>query len=213
MENKVVILSAPSGCGKTTILQALMKKGLPLEFSISATSRPKRANEEDGKDYYFFTPEQFQEKIRQQAFLEWNEVYTNQFYGTLMSEIERIACNGNHVIFDVDVKGGLSIKERFGKSALAIFVMPPSLEALRERLLHRGTETPESLEKRLQRAGYEISFSKQFDYVLVNDDLEKAIDEAYTCILSFLEGKEMPGSDNAGKSGPNNPEKSGPNSL
>lgn len=186
MEHKVVILSAPSGCGKTTILQALIQKGLPLEFSISATSRPKRSNEVDGKDYYFFTPEQFQEKIKQQAFLEWNEVYSGQYYGTLLSEINRIAQNGNHVIFDVDVKGGLSIKERFGKSALAIFVMPPSMEALKQRLVNRGTETADSLEKRLQRADYEISFSNQFDYILVNDDLTTAIAEARECILRFF---------------------------
>ena len=186
MENKVVILSAPSGCGKTTILKALMARQLPLEFSVSATSRQKREGEQDGRDYYFFTPEQFREKVEQGAFLEWNEVYTGQYYGTLLSEVDRIAQNGHHVIFDVDVKGGLSIKERFGERALAVFVMPPSIEVLRQRLLNRGTETPESVGKRLERADYEISFSKQFDYVLVNDDLETAIREAYGLIADFL---------------------------
>ena len=172
MENKVIILSAPSGCGKTTILKALMARQLPLEFSVSATSRDMRAGEKDGCDYYFFTPEQFMEKVDAGEFLEWNEVYAGQYYGTLLSEVDRIARNGRHVIFDVDVKGGLSIKDRFGDRALAVFVMPPSIDVLRQRLLNRGTETPESVEKRLQRAGYEISFSNQFDYVLVNDDLE-----------------------------------------
>ena len=186
MENKVVILSAPSGCGKTTILKALMARQLPLEFSVSATSRQKREGETDGRDYYFFTPEQFREKVEQGAFLEWNEVYTGQYYGTLLSEVDRIAQNGRHVIFDVDVKGGLSIKERFGERALAVFVMPPSIDVLRQRLLNRGTETPESVEKRLQRAGYEISFSKEFDYVLVNDDLETAIREVYGLVSQFL---------------------------
>ena len=135
-------MSAPSGCGKTTILKALMARQLPLEFSVSATSRQKREGEQDGRDYYFFTPEQFREKVEQGAFLEWNEVYTGQYYGTLLSEVDRIAQNGHHVIFDVDVKGGLSIKERFGERALAVFVMPPSIEVLRQRLLNRGTETP-----------------------------------------------------------------------
>ncbi|MBR6919602.1 MAG: guanylate kinase [Bacteroidales bacterium] len=186
MENKVIILSAPSGCGKTTILKALMARQLPLEFSVSATSRQKRDGEADGRDYYFFTPEQFMEKVDAGEFLEWNEVYAGQYYGTLLSEVDRIAGNGHHVIFDVDVKGGLSIKERFGDRALAVFVMPPSIEVLRQRLLSRGTETPESVEKRLQRADYEISFSKQFDYVLVNDDLDTAIREAYNLVNGFL---------------------------
>lgn len=186
MENKVIILSAPSGCGKTTILKALMARQLPLEFSVSATSRQKREGEKDGRDYYFFTPEQFMEKVDAGEFLEWNEVYAGQYYGTLLSEVDRIAGNGHHVIFDVDVKGGLSIKERFGDRALAVFVMPPSIEVLRQRLLSRGTETPESVEKRLQRADYEISFSKQFDYVLVNDDLDTAIREAYNLVSGFL---------------------------
>lgn len=186
MENRVIILSAPSGCGKTTLLKALMERGLPLEFSVSATSRQKREGETDGRDYYFFTPEQFKEKVAQEAFLEWNEVYPGQFYGTLLSEVDRIAQNGHHVIFDVDVKGGLSIKERFGPRALAVFVMPPSIEVLRQRLLNRGTETPESVEKRLKRADYEISFSNRFDYVLVNDDLDAAIREAYGLISGFL---------------------------
>ncbi|MBP5395813.1 MAG: guanylate kinase [Bacteroidales bacterium] len=187
MENKVIILSAPSGCGKTTILKALMARQLPLEFSVSATSRDMRAGEKDGCDYYFFTPEQFMEKVDAGEFLEWNEVYAGQYYGTLLSEVDRIARNGRHVIFDVDVKGGLSIKDRFGDRALAVFVMPPSIDVLRQRLLNRGTETPESVEKRLQRAGYEISFSNQFDYVLVNDDLEKAIGEAYSLVSRFLQ--------------------------
>ncbi len=186
MENKVVILSAPSGCGKTTILKALMTYGLSLEFSISATSRQRREGEVDGKDYYYFTPEQFKAKVAAQEFLEWNEVYAGQYYGTLLSEVDRIGAHGHHVIFDVDVKGGLSIKQHFGDRALAVFVMPPSIEELQHRLQGRGTETPESIQKRLQRADYEISFSKQFDYVLVNDDLDKAIREARTLIEDFL---------------------------
>lgn len=186
MENKVVILSAPSGSGKTTILKALMEKGLPLEFSISATSRNMREGEVDGRDYYFFTPEQFKEKVEIGEFLEWNEVYDNQYYGTLLSEIDRIGRNKNYVIFDVDVQGGISIKKYFGESALAIFVMPPSMEVLRQRLIKRGTETGESIEERLKRADFEISFSKDFDKILVNDDLEKAIDEAYVLVHDFI---------------------------
>lgn len=185
-ENKVVILSAPSGCGKTTILKALMERGLPLEFSVSATSRQKRTGEVDGKDYYYFTPEQFKAKVEAQEFLEWNEVYAGQYYGTLLSEIDRIAANGKHVIFDVDVQGGLSIKERFGSRALAVFVMPPSIGTLEQRLLSRGTESPESIGRRLERASFEMSFSKRFDYVLINDDLDKAIAEAYRLIEDFL---------------------------
>lgn len=186
-ENKVVILSAPSGCGKTTILKALMERGLPLEFSVSATSRQKREGEVDGKDYYYFTPQQFMAKVDAQDFLEWNEVYAKQYYGTLLSEIDRIAVNGKHVIFDVDVQGGLSIKEKFGARALSMFVMPPSIETLEQRLLSRGTESPESIGKRLERASFEMSLSNRFDYVLINDDLNKAIEEAYDRIKGFLE--------------------------
>ena len=186
MENKVLILSAPSGCGKTTILKALMARQLPLEFSVSATSRQKREGETDGRDYYFFTPEQFREKVEQGAFLEWNEVYTGQYYGTLLSEVDRIAQNGRHVIFDVDVLGGLNLKKIFGDKALAVFIQPPTVEALRERLCGRGTEDEASLKKRLAKAEYELSFADQFDTVIVNDILKTAQEEAVEKVNAFL---------------------------
>ena len=186
MENKVIILSAPSGCGKTTILKALMARQLPLEFSVSATSRQKREGETDGRDYYFFTPEQFMEKVDAGEFLEWNEVYAGQYYGTLLSEVDRIAGNGHHVIFDVDVKGGLSIKERFGDRALAVFVMPPSIEVLRQRLIGRGTDSAEAIAERVAKAEEEMTYEDKFDYVLVNDDLAEAYADAERVVDDFL---------------------------
>ena len=188
MKGKLVIISAPSGSGKSTIINWLMQEHpeLNLCFSISCTSRAPRGTEQNGVEYFFLTLEEFKTKIDNGEFLEYEEVYEGRFYGTLKEQVERQRMNGENVVFDVDVKGGLSIKGCFGDRALAVFVMPPSIEVLRQRLLSRGTETPESVEKRLQRADYEISFSKQFDYVLVNDDLETAINEAYGLISGFL---------------------------
>ena len=187
MNEKIIIFSAPSGSGKTTILKALIQSDLHLAFSISATSRQQRKDESDGKDYYFFTPEQFKKELINGSFIEWQEVYENQFYGTLKTEIDRLFSLKKNVVFDVDVLGGLNLKRIFGDKAFAIFIMPPSLETLESRLLNRGTETEESLRKRLQKAAYELSFAHDFDYILVNDNLEESIETAHRIILEFLE--------------------------
>ncbi|MBP7103065.1 MAG: guanylate kinase [Bacteroidales bacterium] len=189
MNEKIIIFSAPSGSGKTTILKRLIQSDLQLEFSISATSREQRNDEVNGKDYYFFTSQQFNEEIKKGSFLEWQEVYKNQFYGTLLSEIDRLHAQKKNVVFDVDVLGGLNIKKYYGSNALALFILPPSLDVLRERLIKRGTETEESLEKRLKKAVYEISFKDQFDVVLVNDQLESTVDKAYEIVSAFLNSK------------------------
>ena len=173
---KVVIFSAPSGAGKTTLVRHLLEQGLPLEFSISACSRAPRANEQDGKDYHFLSPTDFKEKIAGNAFLEWEEVYEDMLYGTLKSEVERIWANGKQVIFDVDVVGGINIKKQFGEQALSIFVGPPSIADLKIRLERRGTETTESLLKRLDKAAEEMAQQDAFDIVIMNDDLD-------TCLL------------------------------
>ncbi|MDR1878333.1 MAG: guanylate kinase, partial [Bacteroidales bacterium] len=176
---KLIIFSAPSGTGKTTIVRHLLQSGLPLAFSVSATNRPKRENEINGNDYYFFTTKRFKEKIQNNDFLEWEEVYPNQFYGTLLSEIERIWATGKHVLFDVDVVGGLNIKNKYPDRSLAVFLMPPSLDTLKERLMYRGTETEESIRKRKDKAEYELSFADKFDEVIINDDLHAAQNQAY----------------------------------
>lgn len=185
-KGKLVIFSAPSGSGKTTIVKHLLSLNLGLEFSVSATSRPLRGTEIDGKDYYFLTVEEFKKKIVNDEFLEWEEVYEGKFYGTLKSEVERIRNKGNHVIFDVDVVGGCDIKKYFGNEALAVFVQPPSINELRNRLIARGTDTPEVIESRVAKAEYELTFAPQFDVILVNDNLEKALAEAEKIMLNFL---------------------------
>ncbi|MBX2972545.1 MAG: guanylate kinase [Flavobacteriales bacterium] len=184
---KCIIISAPSGAGKTTIVRSLLKQGLRLAFSVSATSRAKRNYEVDGQDYFFITAEEFQQRIARDAFIEWEEVYPGQYYGTLRSEIDRIWANGSSAIFDVDVVGGLDLKKYFGDRALAIFISPPSVEALEQRLLSRGTETPESLKKRVDKAAHEMTFAPQFDAVVVNDTLEHACEEARTLVTRFLD--------------------------
>lgn len=187
MKGKLIIFSAPSGAGKTTLVKNLLATGdLNLEFSISACSRSKREGEVDGKDYYFLSVEDFKQKIKNNEFLEWEEVYEDQFYGTLLSEVDRIWANGNHAIFDVDVVGGLNIKKNFPEDALAIFVMPPSLEVLNERLVGRLTESEESLKRRLLKAEHELSFADQFDVQVVNEVKEVACEEARKLILDFL---------------------------
>ena len=186
MSGKLIIFSAPSGAGKTTIVRHLLDKNLNLEFSISATSRGMRHCETNGKDYYFLTPEEFRSKIDNDEFLEWEEVYSGTFYGTLKSEIERIRKKGKNVIFDVDVVGGCNIKKYYGDDALAVFVQPPSVEELRNRLVSRSTDAPEVIEKRVAKAAYELTFSSQFDYIIVNDDLAKAFEEAEKCIREFV---------------------------
>lgn len=186
MKGKLIIFSAPSGAGKTTIVHRILQSRSDLEFSISACSRPMRVNEKDGVDYYFISAAEFRKKIKNNEFLEWEEVYENCFYGTLKAEVERIWNNGKHVIFDVDVKGGLNIKNYGKEKALSVFIMPPSLEELEIRLKNRSTESPESLKKRLDKTEYEITFADEFDVVIINDDLENAVDKAKIEVNNFL---------------------------
>ncbi len=187
MQGKLIIFSAPSGAGKTTIVHHLLTQDLNLEFSVSATSRVKRHTETDGKDYYFLSAEEFRNKIENNEFLEWEEVYNGTYYGTLKSEIERIRSAGKNVIFDVDVVGGCNIKKYYGDSALAVFVQPPSVQELRKRLVSRSTDSPEIIEKRVAKAEFELTFSNQFDCIIVNDDLAKAFEDAEQCIRKFIE--------------------------
>ncbi|HPW62714.1 MAG TPA: guanylate kinase [Cyclobacteriaceae bacterium] len=179
MAGKALIFSAPSGSGKTTIVKHLLKNNSDLGFSISASTRDRRGRtEQDGKDYHFLTPEEFKEKIDNDEFIEWEEVYAGNFYGTLKTEIERIWSEGKNVIFDVDVKGGINLKKYFGENALAVFVKVPSIEILKARLQERGTESEESLSRRLFKAKFEMTFQDKFDVVLVNEDLDKSLSEA-----------------------------------
>lgn len=186
MEGKLLIFCAPSGAGKSTIVQHLMKVEPTLAFSISCTSRKPRQGELNGREYHFISPEQFRELIENKEFVEWEEVYPDQFYGTLISEVERIWSEGFHALFDIDVMGGLNLKESFGEKALSIFVKPPSMEVLEERLRSRGTENEESLQKRIGKAAHELSFAPRFDRILVNDSLEKALAEAEVLLSEFL---------------------------
>lgn len=179
MSGKALIFSAPSGSGKTTIVKHLLKNNPDLGFSISASTRDKRGRtEKQGKDYYFLSPEEFKKKIDENEFIEWEEVYEGNFYGTLKSEIERIWKEGKNVIFDVDVKGGISLKQYFGDRALAIFVKVPSLEVLEERLKQRSTESEDSLSRRLFKAKFEMTFQDKFDRILLNEDLPASLAEA-----------------------------------
>lgn len=182
----MLIFCAPSGAGKSTIVQHLMKVDPTLAFSISCTSRKPRQGELNGREYHFISPEQFRELIENKEFVEWEEVYPDQFYGTLISEVERIWSEGFHALFDIDVMGGLNLKESFGEKALSIFVKPPSMEVLEERLRSRGTENEESLQKRIGKAAHELSFAPRFDRILVNDSLEKALAEAEVLLSEFL---------------------------
>lgn len=186
MKGKLIIFSAPSGAGKTTIVKHLLQKNLNLEFSVSATSREPRVNEINGKDYYFLSNDEFQQKVKNDEFLEWEEVYKGICYGTLKSEVERICDNSKNVIFDVDVFGGLNIKKFYGDEALAIFVQPPSVEELRNRLISRSTETEEKIQMRIAKAEYELSFAGQFDVIIINNDLMLACREAENLISGFL---------------------------
>ena len=186
MKGKLIIFSAPSGAGKTTIVRHLLEKDFNLEFSVSATSRNPRPNEKNGKDYYFLTLEEFIKRVGNNEFLEWEEVYKGICYGTLKSEVERIRNQGKNVIFDVDVVGGLNIKKYYGDEALAVFVQPPSVEELKKRLTQRSTETDDKIAMRIAKAEHELSFAPQFDVVLVNDNLEQAFTEAEKVIAGFL---------------------------
>ena len=186
MEGKAIIFSAPSGSGKTTIVRHLLEKNPDLGFSISASTRDKRGRTEThGKDYYFLSPEDFKAKIDDDAFIEWEEVYEGNFYGTLKSEIDRIWKKGKNVIFDVDVKGGLNLKKYFGKKALSVFVKVPSMDVLKERLKDRGTESEESLSRRLFKAKFEMGFQNKFDVVLINENLDKSLAEAQRLYNEF----------------------------
>jgi len=186
-QGKLIVFSAPSGSGKTTIVRHLLKqKELNLEFSISATSREKRGKEEEGKDYYFLSFEDFKKKIKNDEFLEWEEVYRDNFYGTLKSEIERIWAMGKHVIFDIDVSGGLRIKRKYPEQTLAIFVKPPSIDELKIRLKKRETESADKINMRVAKASAELATAPLFDAIIVNEDLEKALAESYTLVSNFI---------------------------
>jgi guanylate kinase len=186
MKGKLIIFSAPSGAGKTTIVRQLLDKNLNLEFSVSATSRAPRPNELHGRDYYFLTLDEFKTRVAKGEFLEWEEVYTGICYGTLKSEVDKICDSGKNVIFDVDVVGGLNIKRQFGERALAIFVQPPSVDELLIRLKARSTETEEKIAIRIAKAELELSFASQFDVILVNEQLENAVAEAEILVRNFI---------------------------
>jgi guanylate kinase len=185
-KGKLIIFSAPSGAGKTTIVKHLLQQNYNLEFSISATSRSPRHTESHGKDYYFLTNEEFQKKVGKNEFLEWEEVYKGICYGTLKSEVESLRNKGKNVIFDVDVVGGINIKNYYGKEALAVFVQPPSVEELRKRLTNRSTDSEDKIAMRIAKAEHELSFAPQFDVVLINKNLDKAFKEAEKIVSEFL---------------------------
>ena len=186
-QGKAIIFSAPSGSGKTTIVRHLLENNEDLSFSISASTRDRRGRQEkNGKDYYFLSPEEFKENIDNDAFIEWEEVYEGNFYGTLKSEIERIWGEGKHVIFDVDVKGGLNLKEYFGDRALAVFVKVPSIEVLEKRLNDRGTESTATLSRRLYKAKFEMSFENKFDITIINENLNESLPEAQKIYHDFV---------------------------
>ncbi|MDM8337346.1 guanylate kinase [Mediterranea massiliensis] len=184
--NKLIIFSAPSGSGKSTIINYLLTQGLHLAFSISATSRPPRGTERNGVEYFFLSPEEFRQRIANDEFLEYEEVYKDRFYGTLKSQVEKQLQAGQNVVFDVDVVGGCNIKQFYGDRALSIFIQPPSIEELRKRLVGRGTDTPDVIESRVAKAAYELAFAPKFDKIIINDDLEKAKAEALQVITQFL---------------------------
>jgi len=186
MSGKLFIFSAPSGAGKSTIVQHLMKQELGLEFSISATSREPRKGEKDGREYHFISPGKFRKMIKEDAFIEWEEVYPDQFYGSLYSEVEKIWGQGKQAIFDIDVVGGLNLKKKYGERACAIFIQPPSLEVLEQRLRSRGTDDETSLQKRLGKARFELTKAEHFDHIIINDILEHALAEAEKIVLDFL---------------------------
>jgi guanylate kinase len=188
-EAKLIIFSAPSGAGKSTIVNHLLKAEFDIEFSISATSRAPRGNEKHGVEYYFLSPDEFRQKIANDEFVEFEEVYKDCYYGTLRSEVERIGKEGKNIVFDVDVVGGLNIKKQYGDRALLIFIAPPSTDVLRQRLTGRGTDAPEMIKLRIEKAEYELSFAPHFDVSIVNDDLEVAKKEAEEVVNDFLKNK------------------------
>ena len=185
-KRKVLIISAPSGAGKSTLVSHLLEAGLPLMFSVSATSRKPRGNEVDGREYYFITAAEFRRRVRRGEFVEWQEVYRDHYYGTLRKEIERIYGEGKIPLFDVDVMGGINLKKIFGEDALSVFVMPPSVEELRKRLIRRGTDSPEKIEMRVEKAASEILLADRFDLVIINDRLEEACAEIMRVVKEFI---------------------------
>lgn len=187
-QNKFIILSAPSGAGKTTIAHHLLNAGLGLEFSVTACSRPMRMGEINGIDYYFISQGEFRQRVSAGEFLEWEEVYPDHFYGTLKSEIDRIQANNHTVLFDVDVVGGLNIKKIFADQALAVFIRPPALETLRERLESRATDSPEKISLRLDKAKAEMARAPEFDVIIINDNLQDAVSETEHLVREFLYG-------------------------
>ena len=186
MSGKVLIFSAPSGSGKSTIVNHLLSLHPEIEFSVSATSRPPRGTEQDGVEYLFYTADSFRALVAQDKFVEYEEVYPDRFYGTLKSEVNRIWAKGHVIVFDVDVKGGVSLKKYFGESALSVFIQAPSVEELRKRLIARATDTPEAIETRVAKAAEEMTYAPQFDTVLINDDLQTAYLQAEQLVNQFL---------------------------
>ena len=182
----IVIFSAPSGSGKTTIVRRLLSQMDTLTFAVSATTRRQREGEEDGRDYYFLPPEEFKRRVAEGEFVEWEEVYHNTFYGTLRSELERLWADGRQPLFDLDVQGGLTLKKKFGEQALLVFIMPPSLEVLRSRLEARGSEPPDIIEERVAKARLEMTFAPKFDVTIINEDLQAAVADARCAIEGFL---------------------------
>ncbi len=185
-QGKLIVVTAPSGAGKTTIVHHLLDSFDNLAFSVSATTRSQRANEQEGKDYYYINVQKFKELIAQDAFLEWQEVYENQFYGTLKSEVERLWDNGKHVIYDIDVKGAINVKKAYPDQTMTIFIKPPSPDVLVRRLEKRKSESAESLQKRIAKATFELTFEDKFDKVLVNDDLAVALKQADEIVQAWL---------------------------
>lgn len=187
MKGKLVIISAPSGAGKSTIIRHLLDKGINLEFSISATTRAPRGREKNGIEYYFLSVNDFRERVKNGDFIEWEEVYKDQLYGTLKSEIDRIWSHHNHVLFDVDVKGGINLKNIFRHEAISIFIMPPSIGELEKRLQRRATDNPEKIKMRVAKAAEEMTLADQFDNIVINDRLEQAESDVYSIVKSFIE--------------------------
>lgn len=186
-KGKIIVVSAPSGCGKSTIINRIISEGINLTFSVSATNRQPREGEKNGCHYHFMTTEEIRSMIQNDGFIEWEEVYPGRFYGTLKSEVENKINDGRNVVLDIDVKGALNVKKIYGDQALLIFIEPPSIDVLRKRLEHRGTDDEQTINVRISKAEYEISFAKYFDYIVINDNLDKSVKDVSKLITNFLE--------------------------